>query len=279
MAIGQSLRASLASVVPTWLQNTPGFRNLYLFAYVLALLGDTLREVAWEGRMGAYPGVGDPSFNPLIAASRGLIQGPNESDALFAARANAFRDTLRQAGSPAALALNLQGYLVGTGGLGAGNYPVVRVVDRAGHCVTANADRSLTTTTIAWHWDDTSGYVDDQRWESPLTLSAWSGDVWVIIQDPFLHYSSFTDPNWLAAWNTNDQTVDSLCPQSTVDGVLAILSAMKAQHYWVRNITWVTTPTSFVPTGSYGNASIEVSGVQTRQRDTVNAYWAPQGGG
>lgn len=279
MAIGPSLRASLASITPTWLQNAPGFRNLYGLVYVAATLGDCLREIAWQGTMAAYPGVGTPTANPAIGASRGILQGPNESNAAFAARAIAFRDTWRQAGSPTSLAVNVQAYLVGTGSLGAGVYPVVRIIDRAGHSVTANADRSLTYTTLAWHWDDTSGWVDDHRWESPVTLSAWSGDVWIIIQDPFTHYTGFTDPNWLAAWNTNDQTIDSLCSQVVVDGVLATVAALKGAHYYVRNITWVPNVSTFAPTGSYGNASIEVLGVQTTQRTVTNSYWDPPRGG
>jgi hypothetical protein len=279
MAIGQSLRASIASVVPTWLQNTPGFRNLYSYVYVLALLGDCLREIAWEGRMAAYPGVGTPTANPYIGASRGLLQGPNESNALFAARCLAFRSTWLGAGSQATLASTLQAYLVGTGSLGAGVYPVVKVVDRFGHTVTANADRSLTTTTISWAWDSSGGWVDDARWESPFTLSSWTSDVWIVIQDPFTHYASFADTNWLNAWNTNDQTIDSLCSQAIVDGVYATIAAFKGAHFFVRNVTWVPNVAAFAPAGNIGNASLPIAGVQTRQRDPANAYWDPPGGG
>ena len=81
MAIGPSLRATLATYIPTWLANVPGLRNLFSLVWTVALLGDMLREIAWEGQLAAYPGVGTPTALPYIGASRGLVQGPLEPNA------------------------------------------------------------------------------------------------------------------------------------------------------------------------------------------------------
>jgi hypothetical protein len=279
VALGQSLRASLASVTPTWLQNSPGFRNLYSLSYVIALLGDNLREIAWEGRLAAYPGVGTPTANPYIGASRGLIQGPNESNAVFAARCLKFRQTWRGAGSQATLASNIQAVLQGVGSLGAGNYPVVRNIDRLGEYVQANADTTITHGSISWLWDNVDGYVDAYRFNPTAVIVNWHSDAWTIIQDPFTHYSGFGDPNWTAAWNSGDQTIDAVCPQAVLDAVMMTIKSFKAAHSYQRNVVFVPNVAAFVPAGIYGNASTLVGTVQTTQRVTTNSYWDPPGGG
>ncbi len=283
MATGPSLRATLSKYVPTWLANVPGLRNLFSIAWTFALFGDCLREIALEGQFAAYPGVGTPTANPLIGASRGLIQGPNESNALFAKRCIAFRAMWKTAGRAATLASNVQAYLVGTGNLGAGVYPVVMIVDRAGVAVTANADTSISEATITWDWDNLGGWVDGAGYHAPaeilgtVTGMPWWSDLWIVIEDPFTHYASFSDPAWLAAWNSGDQTIDSLCPQAVVQGLqVSIIEPLKGAHEYVRNVTWVPSVAGFTPTGYYGNSSRNVAGVQTPTRTIGNSYWTQE---
>jgi hypothetical protein len=190
-----------------------------------------------------------------------------------------YEQVWNNAGGDEQLALDLQAYLVGVGSLGAGVYPVVSIINRAGFRVTANADRSTSTSTVSWHWDDSGGYVDDVRWESPAVLSAWWSDLWIIIQDPFTHYTSFSDPNWLAAWNTGDEAIDTLTPQSIVNDIFARIRVLKGTHTYVREVVFTANPATFVPTGKYGNASLDVSATQTMQRTSVDAYWEVPGGG
>jgi hypothetical protein len=150
MALGASLRETLAKYVPTWLGNVPGLRNLYSTLWTVALLGDGMRQWAWEGQLATYPGVGTPTALPYIGASRGLLQGPAEPNATFAARCINWLTAIQQMGSPLGIVQEVQAYLIGQGNLGAGVYPVVSLVDRAGHIITANADQSITRSLISW---------------------------------------------------------------------------------------------------------------------------------
>lgn len=285
--IGPSLRATLSRYTPTWLANAPGLRRLFSILYAIALVGDELRQVAIEGQFAAYPGVGTPTANPYLAQSRGLIQGPNEPNATFAKRAIAFRAIWKQAGSAQAVAGQIQAFLVGTGSLGAGVYPVVVVVDRAGHATIANADTSISETAIGWDWDELGGWVDGEGYHTPAELGGWWSDLWIVIQDPFTHYANFSDPAWIAAWNSGDQTIDSLTPQAVVSGVETIAQALKGAHCYLRAIAWAPITgavtgsppelVGFDPTGYFGNASRNVAGVQTMQRTDTDSYWTPEG--
>ncbi len=272
MSIGQSLRAGLASITPTWLQNFPSFRNLFETLWTVALLGDALREIALEGRYAAFPGLGTPTALPYIGASRGLLQGPGEPDASFAARCIDFRTTNRLKGSPEQLALQIQAYLCGQGTLGAGVYPVVRIVDRDGNTTTANADRTVTFGQISWDWDEVGGFIDTQV-HTTTQVSGWHSDEWILIQDFTTHYTGFGDPNWLAAWGSGDQTLGGLCPQAIVQGVLSLVGEWKGAHIWERTVALVPDPTTFTPNGKFGNASKNIGGTQTATRTASNGYW------
>ena len=259
MAIGPSLRATLATYVPTWLANVPGLRQLYACVWTVALLGDCLREIGWEGQLAAYPGVGTPTALPYIGASRGLVQGPNETDVAFGLRARQWLSAVAEMGNAEGLVTQVQTYLVGQGSLGAGVYPVVVFVDRNGDTTTANADQSITFGSVSWDWDDLGGWVDGVGFNNTATVSGWWSDGWLLIEDPYTHYTGFADANWLAAWNSGDQTIDSLTPQSVVSAIEAIVDTWKGAHTYVRCIVWTAPSTSFSPTGFYGNFQSRVA--------------------
>jgi hypothetical protein len=275
MAIGPSLRGTLGTYLPTWLGNIPGLRNLFSILWTTALLGDALREIAWEGQLAAYPGVGTPSALPLIGVTRGLVQGPAEPNLTFAARLIAWLPTLAQLGSPQGLVLQVQAYLIGQGSLGAGVYPVVSFVDRAGNMTTANANQTITQSEVSWDWDELGGWTDNVGHKPANVVDGYWSDGWLIIQDPFTHYTGFSDPNWLAAWNSGDQTVDSLCTQEVVTGLQAIVGFWKGVHVYTRCIVWCPNPAAYTPNGYQGNFSINNSGTQTAARNGAYAYWQP----
>lgn len=275
MAIGPSLRGTLGTWLPTWLGNVPGLRRIYSILWTTALIGDCFREIAWEGQLAAYPGVGDPSALPYIGASRGLVQGPLEPNASFAVRCRNWLSAVALMGNAEGLVQQVQAYLVGQGSLGAGVYPVVAYVDRHGNMTTANADQSITESTVTWNWDDLGGWVGATAYRGPPELADWWSDGWLLIQDPYTHYTGFSDPNWLAAWNSGDQTIDSLTPQAIVSTVQSIVDTWKGGHVYVRCIVWCTSPATFSPSGYYGNWSRNVSGTQTAQRNGAYSYWQP----
>jgi hypothetical protein len=278
MAIGPSLRATLATYLPTWLGNVPGLRYLFSLAWTIALLGDGLREIAWEGQLATYPGVGTPTALPYIGASRGLVQGPLEPDAHFAVRCRNWLTAAATMGSAEAIVREVQAYLVAQGSLGAGIYPIVAFIDRRGNKTTANADQSITESLIAWDWDELGGWVDGSGYNSPATVTGWWSDGWLLIQDPYTHYAGFGDPNWLAAWDSGDQTIDSLTPQAIVSAIESLVDTWKGAHVYVRCIVWCTSPGAFVPTGYYGNCSRNIAGLQTRVRNGAFSYWQPNDG-
>lgn len=294
-AIGPSLRGTLGKYVPTWLGNVPGLRNLYSLVWTIALLGDTLREIAWEGQLAAYPGVGTQDALPYMGASRGLLQGPLETNAHFVGRLIAWLSAVAEMGQPRGLCLQVQNYLVSQGSLGTGIYPVVVFVDRQGNVTTANADQTITETSLGqdFNWDETGndpvlgGWVDNVGLKGMAVVPGYWSDGWLIIQDPYTHYTGFSDANWLAAWNSGDQTVDSLCPQEVVTGVQSLVELWKGAHCYVRCIVWTPDPATFVisgPTGAWGNWSANndptfgPQGEQVAQRDGGNSYWQPEQG-
>jgi hypothetical protein len=250
--------------------------------YVIATLGDCLRQIALEGQYAAYPGIGTPTANDYISQSRAILQGPNESPSQWAPRAIAFRTAGAAMGSNKQLALNIQAFLCGQGNLGVGIYPVVAIVDRSGDVITANANQTITPSTVTWTWDNSGGFVDGTGFWPPSTVTGWYADQWIVIQDPFTHYTGFSDPNWLAAWNSGDQTVDSLCPQAIVQGVFTILAGWKAAHEFERCILWVPNVATFLasgPNGYWGNWSHNTGTTQTLQRTVGYSFWTPPGGG
>lgn len=274
-APGPSLRSIVSKAVPTWLANVPGFRRLFSLLWTTALLGDELREIAWQGQQAAYPGVGTATAIPYLAASRGLLQGPAESNALFVARLINFRATMRQQGSPESRVRAIQAFLVGQGNLGAGVYPVVRTIDRAGRATTIDASGNVTVTIVTgWDWDELGGWVDASRYHTPAEVDGYWSDLWVLVEDPFTHYTGFSDANWLAAWNTGEQTVDGLCSQAVVAGVESLCETFKGAHTYVRQVVFCADPTTFTPSGYDGNSSRVIVATQTVERWPSIGYWS-----
>ena len=281
MAIGPSLRGTLGRYLPTWLGNVPGLRNLFSVVWTVATLGDAMREWALEGQYANYPGVGTDTALPYIGATRGLVQGPLETSASFATRCINWLKGIALLGSPVGIVTEVQAFLVSQGSLGAGVLPVVVFIDRAGNRTSISASKVVTRDVVSWDWDTEGGWTDDVGHKSELVVENWWSDGWLIIQDPYTHYTGFADANWLAAWNSGDQTVDSLCPQQVVVGLQGIVDFWKGAHVFIRCIVWTASPTSFVPThpGHWGNWSESVAGVQTARRSGSLSYWQPPQGG
>lgn len=281
--MGPSLRSLLPKIVPTWLSNTPAYRRLYSILWATSAQGDVLRQQALEGQLAAYPGVGTPTALPYIGASRLLLQGPSESNATFATRCIQWLKAAASIGSPAGLCLAVQAYLVGEGSLGGGVYPVVAFIDRAGNLTVANADQTTTRSKISWNWDGVDGWVNGDGYHPPFTMTSWGSDGWLIVQDPYTHYTGFTDSNWLLAWNAGTATVDSLCSQRVVQGIQSIVTIYKGAHIYVRQICWVPDVAAFLsssaPDGTYGNYSHCTAGAQRNTRTASYSWWERSNGG
>jgi|HubBroStandDraft_5_1064220.scaffolds.fasta_scaffold109379_2 hypothetical protein len=285
------LRQALNTIIggTRWLANVPGANTGFKIAYSIARIGDLLIETAWEGMLAAMPGVGTPTALPLIAQARGILQGPSESNASFVQRLVAWLTTWAQAGSAEILAQQIQSFLVGQGTMGAGIYPIVRVVDRSGNWVIANADQSLTLVTgVPFPWDNIGGW----DYHPGAAVSGWWSDMWIIVAPPtgsepiWPLYTGTSDPAWLNNFGANKATLGGghQAPLSIAQSVLSLIATWKGAHTWFRAVIWPSNPTDFSPgsvtaDGSFGNWSKNVGGVQTPDRLASARYWIPAVGG
>ena len=120
--------------------------------------------------------------------------------------------------------------------------------------------------------------ADDRRWTLRPNdgVLAW----WIFIEDPFTHFTNFSDPNWVAAWQGADSTLDGFtCPQAMVRDMKTIVATVKGAHVYVRGIFWVGNPgVDGISPGNWGNASQNVGGQQFQQRTAAFGYWDMTGG-
>jgi hypothetical protein len=274
------LRNALKSIIPIWLSDRPFLNTAFKCLYAIALMGDLLLETTYEGLQAAFPGVGTDTARPYVAASRGLLQAPNESNAAFAQRCIDWLTTWEDAGSAETLSQQIQGFLIGAGTLGVGVLPTVRIVDRSGNCVTANPDGTTAKTTISWNWDTVLGWDDGQTAVPGGAVASYWSDTWILISpDPFPHYTGTSDALWLSNFgNVNGLGGGHQVPRGYVDGILTLIATWKGAHTWVRNVIWCSDVTTFVPDGSYGNFSRVSNGVQVPGRDPNARYWDPLNG-
>ncbi|MDP9034202.1 MAG: hypothetical protein M3O50_05305 [Myxococcota bacterium] len=274
------LRNAINSVIPNWLANRPRLNTGFKVLYAIALVGDTLIENGWQGLLATFPGVGTDTALPLIAQTRGLLQGPHEPNASFVTRLLAWLDTWANAASDEVLVQQLQAFMTPA----TGPLPTVRLVNRRGNWVIVNPDKTITLASGAWNWDGTSGFDDGAVHPASVVPGYWS-DLWLVVYpDPFARYTSLTDPAWLAAWGRHASVgLGHQVPRVYVDGIHNLVSTWKGAHTWLRAIVWSSDPAKFIPTsptadGTYGNLSNSIAGVQTPARDPSARYWTPAGG-
>lgn len=279
----RGLRDGLKAIVPNWLANRPGLNIGFKFLYVIALMGDVMLEVALQGVRASWPGRGTNTALALVGQGRGILRGESETNRSYAARLRAWLTTWENAGSAEVLAQQIQAYLANT--------PIVRVVDRSGNWVTANADGTTTfQVDTTWNWD---GVSNPER-------AGWWSDLWIIVTPSEwpVYAGGLEDPAFEAAWGTTTGFgLGHEVPRAAVDAILGLVHAWKGAHTWVEAIIFSSNPALFQPghlgvvgnpDGTWGKWSKNVQGVQTPARTTVIEasigggtvrYWEPAGGG
>lgn len=279
----RNVRNAIKSFVPNWLSDQPVLNIGFSVLFIIALTCDFFIEQLFQGVLAALPGQGDPTTLAYIGRSRGLIRGLSETDASYIARLIGWLGLWNVAGGAETLVLLIQAYL--------GNNLVVRLVDRAGNFVTANADGTTTKIKdINWDWD--SGIA--ATYGQPSRVSFW-GDTWLIVYTTdgrWPVYTSRSDPAFLAAWGTyNGLGSGHQVPRAAVDGVYQILASFKGAHTWMVALMFTDDTTQFVPLflgfpdGQEADWSREIAGVRTPDRTTATGgghyirYWIPPFGG
>ena len=151
---------------------------------------DAEYQLTLQGFNDAGPGSinSSPTALPLIAHSRALLQGENESNSHFAARLVLWRNstwtgTTQQIGKTERLAEQLHEFIIE-------GRPKVTIIERIystsgppqAQYTSCNADGSFSgPVTANFDWDSISGDEDDQQNFTPLeSRESWS-DFWIVI--------------------------------------------------------------------------------------------------
>lgn len=268
----QGCRNALKLIVPNWLADIPGANTGFKVLYVAALMADAMIEDGLEGVYAAF-GIATPTALPYVGASRGLVQGESESDSSFILRLVNWLRTWLNAGADAILAEQIQAYL--------GNFPLVRVVDRAGRWTTVDSSGNVTFVTAAWNWDGTSGF---DAYPASVVLGntaapPWWSDLWIIVSPPEWPVQSVIafPPDPIHGIGHSNTQVEA-------DAILSLVQTWKGAHTFIRSIIWTYDSSKFTPTtptadGNYGNWYKIVAGVAVEARDSSARYWEPLNGG
>ena len=285
-------RVSLLDVIPNWQTQRPnavvGFR--WLWSMILPL--DVTVENTLQAINDWAPGSPDSTVTalPLIAQSRGLLQGEAESNANFAARLRNWRtnglavappatpQVWNQTGKTELLAQHIQQYL--------GNNPLVRVIQRLYSTsgapqalyVTANTDGTTSVVTANWDWDSVLGWTDDKQTYSGATCRTFWSDTWIVV------YPGEWSIAGIIAPLTGQQV-----PHVAADAIRRLVAQWKGIHTFVRAIIFSYNALLFDPAtpshagnpdGTWGNwAKDDGSGNQIVSRTILNVrYWIPATG-
>lgn len=154
MAI-RNIRHRLKDIAPPRLQTTMGFRVLY----TIAVVADATIELALQGTLSRFPGVGTPTALSTIGRDRLIPRGASESDDAYAARLVAWRDAHRRAGSAYLEMEQVQAYHVDPSYLQLVNsHSCWYVLDKQG-----NRTRTLADPTN-WDWDGLMADLPSRFW-------------------------------------------------------------------------------------------------------------------
>ncbi len=241
------IRASFPSWIPNWLANRVAYNAGFRFLWVIALTCDFFIQAMLEGFRASLPGIGTSTALGAIGIGRGIIRGPEETDASYAARLVAWRDTAREQGRQLGIATQLHGYIPGS--------PKVSVINRAGTYTIVELDGSIVTgTTTLWDWDSVS---------NPDRASDWS-DEWVVVYpDPWPYSTALATGNTLGQDNLGVGHDDTIAEYGDMH---SILDTFKAAHSNIRAVIFTSDPTLFdfdnagtLPDGNWGRWSQPIS--------------------
>ena len=274
-------RDTFRKYIPRWMQNRPanaGGNVFYRVLYSLFAPLDKATQAIVEGQRAQWPGVGTSTADNLIAQSRGLVQGENETAAAFEARAIGWLDAWTQNDVYATeqMLRQIQDYLTG---FSPGGPPSLSTVDRQGHWVLLSSAGVASETTAAWNWDGFS---------NPNREPYWS-DFWLIVHPAGIIVNPA--PWALAGAIGGGRGAPSGSPglgfghlvtRAEVDAVRGIVSLWKGTHATLRTIIWAYDATLCLPGGGnnpdgwwgeWSKLSGGRSGTRVASRSSSGRYW------
>ncbi len=258
-------RDLLRKLVPWWLSDRrrqSGRWVGYRYLWAICASVDVHIEAALQALRAPWPGIGTPTALSLTGRSRGILRGESDTDAQYAVKLNKWFDKWRGAGSQRQLAIELHEYL--------GNAPRVRVINRAGHWVTCNADGTITTNDATWNWDGTS---------NPERAGFWS-ELFVVVY-PTAWANTGT---WGAGrlWGARDSGLGHQVTRTPYDAVRAILAQWKGAHTSIRCVIFTSAATLFnpldaatCPNGTWGEYGTTGASRTSSRNTTTCRFWEP----
>jgi hypothetical protein len=244
-------RHALAKYTPKWLSNRPGLQNAWKTLWAIALVCDGLYAIVLQGLYAAFPNLGTTTALPLIGQSRGIVQGPFESNLSFAARIAAWRSMWWSLGSDEVLCQQVQAYTQSSSAK-----PTVRVVTRGWngsgpnwHWTSLSPSGVFTYVTgVPLPWDTNS----NPTWsEGP---SPFFSDLWIII-DGFTWAAETRSLatlsaayGSLAAWAASNTSIGLLMAPDYGRALAGIVAQCVPPHANVRSLIITMTPGDYDPT-------------------------------
>ncbi len=231
MSSRKLFRESLRRIVPPWLSErvasgaVVGFRTLQA---MIAPLDDATDRLV-QGVQAAWPGRGTPTALALIGRSRGIIRGRGESDFRYGKRLAGWLDRWRIAGSQEAIARSIHEYVQGN--------PRVRVVNRAGTCISIDPSGALTRDAVSWDWDSKSNAERAGYWS----------EVWVVVYTPPWSESGPQLNSPGAVLGSRTTGLGHLVVREEVDAIRGLLAQWKSAHSFVRAVIFTYDASLFDP--------------------------------
>lgn len=218
-------RDTIRRIMPRWLQRG----RAEALTYAIAVHLDLLIDMASDAVKRRFPGYnGDYDSLALIGQERRIRRGPNEANAIYAARLEVWLDAHRTRGGPYALLDQLGAYYAAA--------PfAIDLVYRVGTRFLRDALGSITRDAITWNPDNTTATWDDPgSWDD--ALGAWDFDSpqwpwwWLFYRWP----STITsDGTWADAGSWSDggvwDTTLTLDEVASIRGVPADFNAAHTQ--------------------------------------------------
>lgn len=262
-----TLRDKVARYLPSWLSesdpDSPSYGHRFVF--IIGRFVDTSLSAAMQASLAAV-GRGTPSALKYLGRARGITRGRLDTDATYGAKLSTWIDRWKEAGQQRRLAIEIAEYLGDSR---------VRVVNRAGHWVTVEANGTITETDAEWDWDSVS-HPDRNDPEAP-----WWSDLWVIVY-----------PTWEQRAGTLGDLVGAdgygighMAPAQQIDAVKGIIQSFKACHSCVRAVLWTSNEERYdpdepssCPDGTWGAWGIyDGDSYVLGGRDlTETRYWEPR---